>query len=56
MNIFSVVLGNMTALICFTILAIYFKNPWLVLIAAFFYRNYVFTETKNEKKGETNER
>lgn len=43
MNVFSVVLGNIVTIVCFSIVSIYFNNPWLILLALLFYQNH-YTE------------
>ena len=37
MNFLGVFIGNAITICCFTYLAIYFNNPWLVLIALLFF-------------------
>ena len=54
MGAFGAMVGNSVTIICFLLLAIHFNNPYLILFAIFFYRNY-YAPIKNEKKGETNE-
>lgn len=54
MGAVTTMIGNATTIICFTILSIHFENPWLVLMAIFFYRNYTETPTNTEKKDENN--
>lgn len=52
MKIFSVVMGNAVTIICFTLLSIHFNNPWLVLLAIFFYQSY---SSKENQRKDTNE-
>lgn len=51
MRVFSVVLGNIVTIVCFTCITIHFNNPWLVLIALLFYQNH-YTEVVEKGKGE----
>lgn len=45
MGVASTMIGNSVTIICFTLMAIHFENPWLVLLAIFFYRNYISSQT-----------
>ena len=45
MDFFCVLALNAVTIICFTILSIHFNNPWLVLLALFFFQSYEKTKT-----------
>ena len=47
MNFLGVFIGNAITICCFTYLAIYFNNPWLVLIALLFFQSYRQSTSKN---------
>lgn len=47
MNFLGVFIGNAITICCFTCLAIYFNNPWLVLIALLFFQSYRQSTSKN---------
>ena len=47
MNFLGAFIGNTITICCFTYLAIYFNNPWLVLIALLFFQSYRQSTSKN---------
>ena len=44
----ATVIGNCATIICCTIFSMHFNNPWLILVALLFYRNYSYKEGDND--------
>lgn len=48
LGLIATVIGNAITIICCTIFSMHFNNPWLILVALLFYRNYSYKEGDND--------